>query len=406
MDRLHRKKGRIAKRKPVRARATCAVDAPLQPPCTPDPARPCMNLLLAHPEHRYCLLFQQSLASIYTTTADGRILDCNEAMVDMLGYESRGDLMARPAADLYFAPADRRDFLRRLQKNGKLMNAECRLKRKDGSTIHVLENVNLLPDETGKMRIIHGNMVDITERKRAEEVLRDSEQTHRFLAGELRRLAERQENVRESERMRIARELHDEFGKALSALNMDLHWLAERRRDDQPEVRSRLKAMTEVVSKSADTLHRICADLRPSILDDFGLIAALEWEADEFQRRTGIPCRVHLPKKNCCSLRKEQVTAVFRIFQESLTNVSRHARASETKVSLVIDNGLLTMTVSDNGKGIPSRALADANSLGLIGMRERALAWGGQIEVAGSRRKGTTVTLRMPISPNGLEKHS
>jgi len=365
-----------------------------------------MNLLLSHPEHRYCLLFQQSLASIYTTTADGRILDCNEAMVDMLGYESRGDLISRPAPDLYFAPADRRDFLRRLRKNGKLVNTECRLKRRDGTAIHVLENVNLLPDETGKMRIIHGNMVDITERKRAEEVLRESEQTHRLLVGELRRLAGRQESVRESERTRIARELHDEFGKALTALNMDLHWLSKRVQDGKADVRSRLKAMTGIVSKTADTLHRICADLRPSILDDFGLMAALDWEAREFQHRTSIPCRVRLPKKTRCPLRKEQATAVFRIFQESLTNISRHACASEANMILTIDEGLLTMSVSDNGKGITPRDVSDANSLGLIGMRERALAWGGQVNLSGSRRKGTTMTLRMPVSPNGLEVHS
>lgn len=380
-----------------------AVDATIQPPCAPDPARPCMNLLLAHPEQRYCLLFQQSLASIYTTTADGKILDCNEAMVDMLGYESRGDLISRPASNLYVAPSDRRDFLRRLRKHGRLVNTECRLKRKDGTTIHVLENVNLLPDETGKLRIIHGNMVDITERKRAEEVLRESEQAHRMLSIELRRLAERQESVREGERTRIARELHDEFGQALTALNMDLHWLSARLRDGKVDERSRIKAMTRLVGQSADTLHRICADLRPSILDDFGLIAALDWEARQFHRRTGIRCRARLPRGRRCPLNKEQATAVFRIFQESLTNVSRHARASEANVTLTIREGLLMMSVSDNGKGIAPRAISDANSLGLIGMRERALAWGGQIELTGSRRKGTTVTLRMPVSPGSRE---
>jgi PAS domain S-box-containing protein len=132
-----------------------------------------MNLPVA-PGASLLPLFSTEPASIYTTTADGRILDCNEAMVDMLGYESRGDLISRPASDLYFAPGDRRDFLRRLRMNGKLVNTECRLKRKDGAAIHVLENVNLLPDETGKMRIIHGNMVDITERNAPKKCPRAS----------------------------------------------------------------------------------------------------------------------------------------------------------------------------------------------------------------------------------------
>jgi signal transduction histidine kinase len=249
-------------------------------------------------------------------------------------------------------------------------------------------------------------MVDITDRKRAEEALRESGQAYRALTDELRRLADRQEAVREDERARIARELHDEFGQALTALNMDLHWLSGRVRDGKAEVRSRIEAMAQLVGNTAETLHRICADLRPTILDDFGLIAALEWESREFYRRTGIRCRVRLPRRSRCPLPKEQATAVFRIFQESLTNVARHAHASEAHATLTIRNGLLTMSVSDNGKGISSRAISDANSLGLIGMRERALAWGGQLDLSGSRAKGTTVTLRMPVAPGGPESHT
>jgi len=352
------------------------------------------------------MLFQQSLASIYTTTAEGRILDCNEAMVRMLGYEARGDLMSRKASDLYVSTRDRRDFLRRLRRDGKLVNAECRLKRKNGSVIHVLENVNLLPDETGKLGIIHGNMVDISDRKHAENVLLESEKAHRLLAGELRRLADRQEAVREGERTRIARELHDEFGQALTALNMDLHWLSGRVQDGQAEVDARITAMTQLVGKTAETLHQICADLRPTVLDDFGLVAAIEWQVEEFRRRTGIRCDARLPRKVRCPLPKEQATAVFRIFQESLTNVARHAHASEVKVALTIREGLVTLAVSDNGRGISPRRLADAHSLGLLGMRERALAWGGAIDVSGSDKKGTTVTLRLPVGPGAKECQS
>lgn len=362
-----------------------------------------MNLLVDHPEQRYCLLFQQSLASIYTTTTEGRILDCNEAMVNLLGYESRGELMSRRASKLYASSGDRRDFVCQLEKHGKLVNAECRLKRKDGTVIHVLENVNLLPDETGKMRIIHGNMVDITERKRAEEALRASEQSHRVLAEELRRLADRQETVREAERTRIARELHDEFGQALTALNMDLHWLLGRIDQERAEVRRRIKAMAELVNKTTETLHRICADLRPPMLDDFGLIPAIEWQAREFHRRTGIRCRVKLPQRKRCPLPAEQATAVFRILQASLTNVSRHACASEVTVSVTIRGALFTMAVRDNGKGISPRAITARRSLGLIGMRERALAWGGTIELTGSPTKGTTVMVRMPVGPGTRE---
>jgi len=403
---MPKRRKRIANRKPIRAQAARAVEATSPPRCPPDPARPCMNLLEAHPEHRYCLLFQQSLAGIYTTTVDGRMLDCNEAMANMLGYKSRADLMSLPSSQLYVTPSDRRDFLRRLRKSGELANAECRLKRRDGTQIYVLENVSLLPDEKGRPRIIHGNMVDITERKRAEESLRESEQAHRTLTHELRRLADRQEAVREGERARIARELHDEFGQALTALNMDLHWLAARMQEGKAEVRSRIRAMAQLVGNSAETLHRICTDLRPTVLDDFGLIAALEWEARVFQRRTGLSCKVRLPRGIRCPLPKEQATAVFRIFQEGLTNVNRHAHASEVIVTLSIRKGLLTMSVSDNGRGITTREVSNAHSLGLIGMRERALAWGGELDFSGSRKEGTTVILRMPVAPGGSESHS
>ncbi|MCO6439046.1 MAG: PAS domain S-box protein [Phycisphaerae bacterium] len=371
--------------------------------CMSENNRLCHDLTLSTAEQRYCLLFQQSLAGIYTTTIDGVIVDCNDAMASMLRYDSREGLMARAASDLYFGDVDRRAFLRRLRRKGKLVNSECVLRCSDGAPIHVLENVALVPDEQGSPSIIHGNMVDITDRKRAEDALRESERRHRTMANELRRLADHQEKVREGERARIARELHDEFGQALTALNMDLHWLATRSSNDSSEVGLRIRAMTRLVASTTETLQRICTDLRPTVLDDFGLIAAIDWGAKQFQRRTGVLCRVRLPRKNRCPLPSDQATSVFRIFQKSLTNVGRHAHATEVNVILRIKNGQVTMSVSDNGVGTRADQISSTESLGLIGMRERALAWRGHVEFTASPSKGSTVSLRMPVAPNGTE---
>ncbi|MHC4065733.1 MAG: PAS domain-containing sensor histidine kinase [Planctomycetota bacterium] len=353
-------------------------------------------------EQRYRLLFDDNLAGVYRTTLAGVILDCNESMAAMLGYGSREELMSHRAWELYFEPGDREGFLGRLEDGGALTNAELCLRRKDGTPIHILENVSLVPDEEGALTIIQGTMVDITERKRAEEGLRASEQRHRDLTEELRLLMQRLQAVREEEGARIARELHDELGQALTALNMDLHWLRGRSWHQSQGTLARISSMCELLGTTIHSVRRICADLRPTVLEDFGLSGAVEWQAREFQSRTGIRCDVSLPEERL-SVPREQAIAVFRIFQESLTNIARHARATLAEVSLQVNSQTLVLTVCDDGVGIAEEELSSSGSLGLVGMRERALGWGGELEISGSPAKGTTVILRMPAQQRGAE---
>ena len=232
---------------------------------------------------------------------------------------------------------------------------------------------------------------DRRERQRAEDKLRKS-------LDQLRALSNYLQYVREEERTRIAREVHDELGQALTGLKLDLSWLATKlaARNREP-VLDKVKTMTDHIDETIQTVRRIATELRPGILDSLGLIAALEWQANEFQSRTGIPCVVTTTVAD--TLWDQQFsTGVFRIFQETLTNVIRHAKATRVEVSFTEEGDSLVLTVKDNGRGISEEEIANTRSIGLVGMRERARLIGGELILQGAPRQGTTVTLRVPLN--------
>jgi signal transduction histidine kinase len=234
---------------------------------------------------------------------------------------------------------------------------------------------------------------EIAERSLAEERVRESEEKLRALAAHLI-------TVREDERAHIAREIHDELGQVLTGLKMDVGWLSSRIPDQKP-LREKIESINNLIDSTIRTVREISTGLRPEVLDEMGLVAAINWQAKEFQKRTGFRCRLNLPKESAAGFDRDLSTTTFRIFQEILTNVARHSRASRVDVELKSTDDRLVLEVTDNGIGISDNDSRGRKSLGLLGMQERALRLGGQVSISGKPNHGTKVLVSIPIGSSG-----
>jgi len=345
------------------------------------------ELAVRESEERYRRLFEENLAGVFRSTVEGKLLDCNAAYARVLGFESIAAALACSAWDLYFDPADREVFLQRLLAAGSVTNFEMRMRRKDGAEVWVLENVSLSPSGgEPAASIIQGTLFDNTARKRAEAEL---ERQRLRLEGLSRRLVEAQEG----ERQRLARELHDEIGQELTALKLLLE-MSLRSVPAAPALT--LSQGQSLVSELIDRIRDLSLDLRPAMLDDLGLAVALEWLAGRFSAQMGIA--VHLEQEGYdVRLPPDLEIHLYRIVQESLTNVARHAQATEATVRLWADPDTLWARVKDDGQGFDLEAMRVAGrSSGLEGMYERAAALGGQLDVRTAVGEGVQVTVRVP----------
>jgi signal transduction histidine kinase len=246
-----------------------------------------------------------------------------------------------------------------------------------------------IKDNKGKTIYLSATLIDITDRKKAEVEFKRSYK-------QLQALTEYLHQVRENERTLIAREIHDQIGQVLTALKFDISWIKSKLPKKNHSLAEKIISMNELIEKAIKTTKEISAELRPSILDDFGLEAALEWYSDEFQNRTGIICEIKTDFKQL-KLDKNRSTAIFRIFQESLTNIARHANATKVKVNVKAMKNNLELKIIDNGKGITEEQINDSHSLGLIGMRERLMLLKGKLKISGVTNKGTTVVATIPL---------
>ena len=271
---------------------------------------------------------------------------------------------------------------------------EYRFRRKDGTYAFVQDRACVIRDAAGKAVRVVGGMTDITASKEAEQMVERSRR-------QLRLLSARLQSLREEERARIAREIHDELGQTLTGLKMDLRWtekhLASESNLKLRPILDKIVGASGLVDDTIASVQRIAAELRPGVLEELGLTAALRHEAQRFQERTGVRCRLQVPE-SLPELSCETATTVFRVFQESLTNVARHSEAKEVEVQLACQSDGLVLRVTDDGKGIRPSELEDGKSLGLVGMKERAQSLGGEVTVQPTLPHGTVVELALPLS--------
>ncbi|MGH7216224.1 MAG: PAS domain-containing sensor histidine kinase, partial [Nitrospiraceae bacterium] len=346
---------------------------------------------LEQSEKRYRSIFENAVEGIFQTTLDGKYVTVNPALARMYGYNSPDDMIAKItniASQLYVDPGRRDEFIRLMQEQEELTGFEALVYRRDGSFIWISENVRAVRDPAGVLVGYEGTVEHITERKLAEARLRATLEELRMLSGRL-------VTVEEEERTRIARELHDELGVGLTCLKIDLSRLAtivgsNISADAGSKLDDKVRSMVEQVDGTIAAVQRLVTQLRPALLDNLGLVAAIEWQCQDFQKRTGIPCTC-VTSADDIAIEPERATALFRICQEALTNTARHARATAVTIKLESRNDALQLVVADNGVGIPNLKVSDRRSLGLLGMKERAVLLGGEVTIQGDPDNGTTV---------------
>jgi PAS domain S-box-containing protein len=272
---------------------------------------------------------------------------------------------------------------------GNEYNFEYRIINKNGDELWISEHIQSTTNEKGVISHIDGTIYDITQRKKAEIELKESRRV-------LRALTEHFESVREAEKKELAHEIHDDLGHALTVLKLDLAWVQNKKFLREDTLQERVLDMSRQIDQIIKKVRYISTELRPSILDHFGIIAAIEWKASEFQKRTAIRCRLSIEPTNI-DMDEHTSTVVFRIFQETLTNAARHSNASRIDITLFIEKDVFNLSVSDNGVGMKQESINNNKSLGLIGIKERAKFIGGEVIINSVVNYGATITLKLPL---------
>lgn len=337
-------------------------------------------------ELEYQAVIKGSMDSFVLLDNKGNFLDVNDTYCRLIGY-NRDTLLNMKVQDVEAVekPEDTALRIQRVIKSGS-DSFETRHRRKDGRIVDIEVSSNYRDVGGGRF---FSFCRDITERKKADEELKKSRE-------ELRSLARSLQTVREEERKRIARDVHDELGQALTVLHFDLSCIEEMLDKEQKPVIEKTRQALSLVDSTIDKVQRISWELRPTVLDDLGIAAAVEWQANEFQNRTGIKCKMTFAPDKII-MDKGLAAEIFRIFQEAMTNVARHAGATKVDVRLRRDDSVFTLLVSDNGRGITRKEIENPSSVGLIGMKERVTECKGEINITGKRGKGTTVEITVPV---------
>ena len=325
---------------------------------------------------------------------DRKIFFANDGVEKVFGWNPR-DLIGQEKSVLFRSAAEFEVITRLLYatlERRRTFAIEYPCRRKDGTEMHCMISAARIGERLEHDRVVV-TFENITYRKHFEKELEISR-------GRLRDLSMHLQTVREKERTRIARELHDELGQLLTALNTGVSLLQRKIPPDQGHLLERTQSMKELIDMTMQTVKRIYMDLRPGMLDHLGLPVAVEWQCQEFQKRTGIHCSVRVDPEDMAPSKDASIT-IFRILQETLTNVAKHARATRVQVSLRALEDDLELVVADNGRGIREEEIQKPKSFGLLGIRERVDFRSGEVRIAGKKGKGTTVTVRLPAWKGG-----
>jgi PAS domain S-box-containing protein len=356
------------------------------------------ELALIKSERQYRTLFNNTSDSMFVCYLNygktlSSFIEVNEKACQILNY-SMNELLQQNSLHIIF---DNREdeilsFIDKLNSDKSII-FNATLSGKNGERIPVEINSRLF-DFNDRPAILFISR-DIAERQAFEEKIKQRTE-------QLRNLASKLQSIREEERKMISREIHDELGQMLTVLKIQISLLSNKVNDNEI-IQNKFKSVEKLIDNSIESVQKISSKLRPGLLDELGLIPAIEWQAQDFMDKTGIECECLLPKDEL-NLDQEKSTALFRIFQESIINTARHANASKLIISLTQGNNELVLEIKDNGKGITSNQISDPKSLGLLGMKERAFILGGSVNIKSSMNNGTTVKAVIPFINNKSSK--
>lgn len=384
-------------------------------------------------EKRFRTLFENVPTGMFRITPDGQLLDANPAFVGMLGFSSMEELAVHEIDYQHLrSDVDWKEVKKTIERDGEIKGLESVWNKRDGTKIFVLENITVIRSTDGNVLFYEGTIEDITKRKVAENKLKEvnlnlemevSRRTAQLIKAneylrkeiserrlkeeelkksydQLRALTKHLESVREEERTKISREVHDELGQSLTGLKIDLDLLKKQLSEsgdnsENDKLTEGIRNMASLVDYNIQLVRRIAMELRPGVLDDLGTVAAIEWQLQDFEKRTGIKCQFGSGVENI-PLSREVSTALFRIFKEVITNVARHSKATTVKVKLKEYRNKCLLGIEDNGVGISNDVIVAPQSLGLLGIKERALGIGGNVKITSNFNKGTKIIVVVP----------
>jgi PAS domain S-box-containing protein len=340
-------------------------------------------------------LVENAHDAVLILATDGTVLEVNQRMRELYRF-SPHEIAGLSLEDLAMDRSQVRRLLQETLAKGSCRGVEMVHFRNDANEMVVEVNASLVRYRE-RQAILTINR-DVTERNRSEQALKQSEEQLRRLAGHL-------ESAREQERVAVARAIHDELGQQLTALKLDLSWTRKHLPESAAKLVEKIGSMVNLVDRAIETVQRVALGLRPSLLDTLGLAAAMEWLVEDLAERSGIEINLEIEPAEP-ELDERMTVTLFRVLQESLNNVIRHASASQVTVSLLCSDGEAELRVRDDGIGISAEQVEAADSIGIIGMQERARALGGEIKIQGYPDIGTNVTICIPVAQGESDDHS